>query len=148
MLEAAAGFFFQTALSSAHRIPGPERGYAADHRQHHHSPGRHGHHQVRVFLYSWTQKRHMRSFLQLRVRRIGALCKLRLSLTETDKLFMRSSQWRAVLLRFKALVQKFGVQTCLVAGARLLARRDRAGICASEEGASASLTQSESVPGQ
>lgn len=34
----------------------------------------------------------MRWFLQLRVRGRGALCKLRLSLTETDKLFMRSSQ--------------------------------------------------------
>lgn len=90
----------------------------------------------------------MRSSLQLRGGRIGALCKLRLKPTGPDKLFMRSSQGTAVLLRFKPLLQKFGVRTCLVFEARLLARRNRAGICASEEGASASLPQPDSVPGQ
>lgn len=46
MLEAVAGFFFQTALSSPHRISCPKRGYAAGYGQHHHPPGRHGHHKV------------------------------------------------------------------------------------------------------
>lgn len=48
VLEATAGFLFQTAVSYPHRIPRPECGYAAGHRQHHHPPGRHGHHKVRV----------------------------------------------------------------------------------------------------
>lgn len=48
VLEAVAGFVFQTALSSPHRISCPECGYAAGYGQHHHPPGRHGHHKVRL----------------------------------------------------------------------------------------------------
>lgn len=47
MLEAGAGFFFQTPMSYPHRIPRPECGYAAGHRQHHHPPGRHSGYKVR-----------------------------------------------------------------------------------------------------
>lgn len=47
VLGATTGFFFQTAVSHPHRIPRPECGYAAVHRQHHHPPGRHGDHKVR-----------------------------------------------------------------------------------------------------
>lgn len=48
VLEAVAGFFFQTAVSYPHRIPRPECGYAEGHRQHHHPTGRHGDHKVRL----------------------------------------------------------------------------------------------------
>lgn len=89
----------------------------------------------------------MRCFLQLRVRGRGALRKLRLSLTETDKLFMRSSQLEGCAPNPPSPPQKFGVESCLVAGCEVVgAQRRSRDLCV--RGPSASLPQPESVPGQ